>query len=109
MTIPVADAWAEHAGRGVVLAARAEAIAIDPDGDIAASVELTELAGPDLVVYARVGEGLELCCRADPGMRLDPGAHVRLRVDATRVLLFDPGTGMSLGAPSSLPERSLAR
>ena len=64
-------------------------------------VELTELAGPDLVVYARAGDGLELCCRADPGLRLDPGAHIRLRVDPSRVFLFDPGTGLALGAVSS--------
>ena len=65
-------------------------------------VELTELAGPDLVVYARTGNGVELCCRAEPGLRLEPGAQVRLRVDPTRVFLFDPGTGLALGA-SPLP------
>ncbi|MFO1310683.1 MAG: ABC transporter ATP-binding protein [Burkholderiales bacterium] len=90
-----------HAGRDVVLAARAESIALDDKGEIAAVVELTELAGPDLVVYARAGDGLELCCRADPGLRLDPGTAIRLRVDPLRVFLFDPGTGLALGAIST--------
>ncbi|MFO1302185.1 MAG: ABC transporter ATP-binding protein [Burkholderiales bacterium] len=93
------DASAErHAGRDVVLAARAEAFALGDRGGIPATVELTELAGPDLVVYARAGDGLELCCRAEPGLRLDPGTQIRLRVDHSRVFLFDPGTGLALGA-----------
>ena len=101
VAIALGASTAAHAGRDVVLAARAEAIALDDHGEIPAVVELTELAGPDLVVYARAGDGLELCCRADPGLRLDPGAPIRLRVDPSRVFLFDPGTGLALGAVSS--------
>jgi ABC-type sugar transport system ATPase subunit len=103
VAVPMRHRDGAAAGREVVLAVRAEAISIDDDGDIAAVVELTELAGPDLVVYARAGNGLELCCRAEPGLRVATGTQVRLRVDPSRAFLFDPRTGLALGAPTTPP------
>ncbi len=103
LTIALDEAHRRFAGREAVLAVRAEAIALDESGGIPAVVELTELAGPDLVVYVRAGDGLELCCRADPNLRLEPGAHVRLRVDPARVFLFDPRTGLALGPSHASP------
>ena len=103
VAVPLRHRDSALAGREVVLAARAEAISLDADGEIPAVVELTELAGPDLVVYARAGNGLELCCRAEPGLRLEAGSQIRLRVDPARVFLFDPGTGLAAGASSPHP------
>ena len=100
LSIPLGSAQsplAEHAGRSVVLAARAEAIVPGDDAAaVPAVVEQTELAGPDLVVYARAGDGVELCCRADPSARFAKGDGVRLRFESGRVFLFDPGTTLAL-------------
>ena len=63
------------AGRPVRLGLRIESLrfaAAGEPGAIPAVVAQTELAGPDLVVFATAGQAVELCCRTEGGVRVDP-------------------------------------
>jgi ABC-type sugar transport system ATPase subunit len=88
-----------RAGAAVVLAVRAEGVVpTDDGGDVPALVVQTELSGPDQVVYARAGDDLEVCCRAEPAAHLAKGQQVRLRFMPERLHFFDPATTRSLAA-----------
>jgi ABC-type sugar transport system ATPase subunit len=83
--------------RAVQLAVRTEGIVPTDDADgIPAQVMQTELSGPDQIAYVRAGDGVELCCRADPAAPLAKGDHTRLRFVAERLHLFDPETSRAL-------------
>ena len=59
-------------------------------------VVLTELAGPDQVVYATAGDGVEICCRAEPTAHLARGQSISLSFIPERLHFFDPVTTRSL-------------
>lgn len=73
------------------------------EGTIPAEVSGTELAGPDLYVFARLPGGEELGCRCEPDISVRVGERVHLRPDPRRIHLFDPvsETCISHGAPTS--------
>jgi len=102
LSIRLADAtgyWRAMAGRTVTLAVRAEGIVPLVDaGEVAVQVVQTELSGPDQIVYVRAGDGVELCCRADPAAHLHKGQSVQLRFMPERLHFFDPTTTRSLSA-----------
>jgi ABC-type sugar transport system ATPase subunit len=88
-------------GQEVVLGVRAEGLlpSVAGKGE-QATVSLVELAGPDLIVYARpaAASDLELCCRAEPGVRYRAGERIGLTLNPSRVHLFDPRTERSLAS-----------
>ena len=69
----------------------------DEPGAIPAVVTQTEPAGPDLVVFATASQAVELCCRTEGGVRVDPGDRVGLVLVPEHLHFFDPVTGNSLG------------
>lgn len=73
------------------------------EGTIPAEVSGTELAGPDLYVFARLPGGEELGCRCEPHLSIRVGERVHLRPDPRRIHLFDPASEacISHGAPIS--------
>ncbi|MBL8669395.1 MAG: ABC transporter ATP-binding protein [Alphaproteobacteria bacterium] len=88
---------APAAGRAATIGVRAEAVAVSADGPGApATVAMTELSGPDRIVYARIAGGPEIACRAEPRSTFASGQDVRLRFDPERLHAFDPGTTLSL-------------
>jgi len=102
LSIPLVDTtghWRAMVGRAVTLAVRAEGIVpLIDTGDVAAQVVQTELYGPDQIVYVRAGDGIELCCRAEPATHLRKGQSVKLRFIPERLHFFDPATSRSLSA-----------
>jgi len=60
-----------------------------------AEVTQTELIGPDLVVFAKVGR-TELCARTDPRLEIRKRQGVWLVPEAGRVHLFDPKSQAAL-------------
>jgi multiple sugar transport system ATP-binding protein len=104
-----------HSG-DVIAGVRPEDFEIsDSDGALAATVEITEQLGPELLAYFRmegvtaaagVADGDEPTAlanvepafvgRFDPAVRLAAGANVRLRIKPHNVQLFEPRTGESL-------------
>lgn len=87
------SSFARLDGRHVVMGARAEALRPLNPGDqkgMAATVAQVELAGPDVMVYAQVGDGVEFCCRAEAGTRLARGEAIRLGFVPERLQFFDP-------------------
>ena len=86
-------------GSEVVLGVRAEGVVPSPVGaGIPATVSQTELSGPDLIVYARpeAAPALEICARAEPGVRLRAGEGVWLSLQPGRIHLFDPTSEAAL-------------
>jgi ABC-type sugar transport system ATPase subunit len=87
-------------GRRISLGARAEGVRVvagSAPGAIAATVTLSELSGPDQIVYARIATGAELCCRVDPGTHVKPGDALYLAFVAETIHAFDPDTGAAIG------------
>jgi ABC-type sugar transport system ATPase subunit len=77
-------------------------------GTIDATVTQTEPSGPDLVIFATVPGGIELCCRSEPGTRVALGERVGLELVPEHLHVFDPATGNSLAAEiRATPDRSL--
>ncbi|MBS7700587.1 MULTISPECIES: ABC transporter ATP-binding protein [unclassified Chelatococcus] len=94
------------ARNGVKVGIRPECVIITgsgSEGTIPAEVSGTELAGPDLYVFARLPGGEELGCRCEPHVSVRVGELVHLRLDQRRIHLFDPAseTCISHGAPIS--------
>jgi len=86
-------------GRRVLLGIRAEGIRIvdiDCAEGVPASVTDVELSGPDSMIYARTGSGLELCARAEAGSRISKGMPIRLSFLAERLHVFDPENGIAI-------------
>jgi ABC-type sugar transport system ATPase subunit len=88
-------------GQDVVLGVRAEGLMPNAgrSGE-SATVTQVELAGPDLIVYARpaAAADLELCCRAETGVRYQAGERIGIALNPSRVHLFDPRTERSLAS-----------
>ena len=96
LSVPMLPGFRRIDGRVVTLGLRAEALRLanaGEDGAIEATVTLTELAGPDQIVFVQAGNGVELCCRADPAVSLRTGDRVRLALLSERIHAFDPATG----------------
>jgi multiple sugar transport system ATP-binding protein len=102
LTVPlhgVAAAARVAPGSEVVLGVRAEGVTPAPAGSgIPAIISQTELSGPDLIVYARpdAAPSLEICARAEPGVRLRQGERVQLTLQPGRIHLFDPSSEAAL-------------
>jgi ABC-type sugar transport system ATPase subunit len=98
LTFPLEDAFAPARDRAVVLGIRPEGLRLamaDEPGAMPGEVTQTELIGPDLVVFARVG-GSELCARTDPRLEVRKRQGIWLVPEAGRVHLFDPTSQAAL-------------
>jgi ABC-type sugar transport system ATPase subunit len=85
-------------GRPVRLGIRAEAVrlAAPGPGTLPAIVSLTELSGPDQILYVRAQGGIELCCRTDPATAVRVGETVAVEFVAALLHVFEPQTGATL-------------
>ncbi|WP_198120759.1 ABC transporter ATP-binding protein [Massilia rhizosphaerae] len=86
---------ARPAGRLAVLGVRAEHISIREDGDLRGAVTLVETMGNHQVVWLRCGKAL-LASLVHDARRIKPGDEVAFAIDAARVSLFDPVSGIRL-------------
>jgi ABC-type sugar transport system ATPase subunit len=88
--------------RQVVLGVRAEGIrptAAPAPADIPARVTGVERTGPEVVVFASAGEGIELCCRADAQAQFSTGQAIGLHFVPEHLHLFDADDEKSLYVP----------
>ena len=84
-------------GRAVLVGVRPEHVRLAPAGTgLPAQVERVEVLGHATVVYARLRHGTRLTARCRPGQRARRGEAVGLRVDSSRLHLFDPLTERAL-------------
>ncbi len=88
--------------RGVRLGVRPGDIAfvgtsnIDGEGALAAEVLVVEPSERTLIVTLRA-EGTTFKLKTQGDRRVRPGERLRVRLDPTRLYLFDPATGLALG------------
>ena len=95
------DPWI---GRDVILGIRPEMIAhgFADQGDnhkfheIECVVAVLEPTGPDTLVFVHIN-GKEVTCRVNPNTAKPPGESMRLMVDISKALLFNPQTGDRIG------------
>ncbi|WP_269846277.1 ABC transporter ATP-binding protein [Falsiroseomonas bella] len=83
---------AGHRG-AAMLGIRPEDVTVAPAGagDLDASVYAVELTGDSVLVTAQAGEA-RLIAKADRAWRAEPGTTIGLKLDATRLHLFDADT-----------------
>ena len=90
--IPLPPGFAAHDGRAVTCAVRPTDVTLDPAGAIAGTLRIAETTGADVQLHLDVG-GTEFVAVAPRGTRPEPGAPLRVAVDAGRAHVFDAGTG----------------
>ena len=96
---PAAGRLAEWIGRTVILGLRPEKIADGfPDQGhsdhvhaLECRVEVVEPTGPDTLVFVNIN-GREVTCRVHPDEAKPPGDKMRLMLDMSRAIYFNPGT-----------------
>ena len=97
----VLDHWL---GREVILGIRPEQIASgfhEQEGnpqmhEIESVVKVLEPTGPDTLVFVDIN-GREVTCRVNPNAIKQPGEPMKLMVDMSKALLFDPQTEERIG------------
>jgi ABC-type sugar transport system ATPase subunit len=67
-----------------------------PEGDIVADVDRVEPLGNEVLVHVRRDPGVTWVARARPDWAGQPGERVGLRLDRSRIHLFDRETGRRL-------------
>ncbi|MBS7707316.1 ABC transporter ATP-binding protein [Chelatococcus asaccharovorans] len=91
------------AGRPLKLGLRTEAVELVPADAPAAfpvTVSQIELAGPDIIVYATTGTGIELCCRVPANRPIARGDRLHAALVPEALHLFDPETGAAIALPA---------
>ncbi len=103
------EVYAKMAGKDVIFGIRPENIhnpQFCPPGivkaEISAKVEVTELMGNEIFVYAMAGN-TQFVARVDPRSRYKVGEDVNLTIDMTNFHIFDPAL-----APAHDPENAIA-
>jgi multiple sugar transport system ATP-binding protein len=92
-------------GREVILGVRPEQIAggfHEQEGnpqihEIECQVKVLEPTGPDTLVFVSIN-GREVTCRVNPKAAKAPGQNMKLMVDMSKALLFDPQSEQRIGA-----------
>lgn len=79
----------------VIFGIRPEHIRLVKEGNIRATVEVTEQLGNEALVYLKIGGG-SCVLRTEPGNAPRPGETVTLDFDSERIHLFDPSTELRL-------------
>jgi ABC-type sugar transport system ATPase subunit len=83
------------AGTPVVLGVRPEHLVLDPQGTLTATVRAVEWLGHECLITADLGDRL-VTLRQGGMAILEPGAEVKVSVEAAEVHLFDPETTVRL-------------
>ena len=73
----------------ITLGVRPEAVRLDPQGMLAAKVDVVERLGDKTVLYTLLPDGQQLVAEAEGESRVDFGDDVRLAIDPRRTQLFD--------------------
>ncbi|MBC7703071.1 MAG: sn-glycerol-3-phosphate ABC transporter ATP-binding protein UgpC [Rhodoferax sp.] len=91
-----------YTDRALTLGIRPEALALAADGQdhLPCRVALVEPTGPDTLLLVRIN-GAMVTARVAPQDAQAPGAVVGVRVDIDKALLFDPQSGLRIGADGS--------
>ncbi len=92
-------------GRELILGIRPEQIAggfHEQEGnpqihEIECQVQVLEPTGPDTLVFVSIN-GREVTCRVNPKAARPPGQNMKLMVDMSKALLFDPSSEQRIGA-----------
>ena len=92
------DKIAPYQGKSVVVGVRPENLHLDSayleqptTGILKASVELAELMGSEIYVYAK-GEGANLIAKVPPHSKVGTGDQIQIAVDCNKIHLFDKET-----------------
>ena len=87
-----------HAGKTVVVGIRPEDLHLEPTymdqptaGVIAADVELAELMGSEIYIYAKYGES-NIIAKVPPHTKVEAGQQMQMAVDCNKLHLFDKET-----------------
>jgi multiple sugar transport system ATP-binding protein len=91
---PQPEAVRGHAGQEVIAGLRAEAIFHGGPG-VRARVEVTEPTGADTLAVLDIA-GHEFTARLDPDFTLRAGDTGEFRLDLSRLVFFDPGSGQRI-------------
>ncbi|UXY14656.1 ABC transporter ATP-binding protein [Chitiniphilus purpureus] len=96
--LPDGERFAAHVGQRLILGVRPEQIEVAEAYEPALScdVHLTEPTGPDTMIFTRIN-GREVVARVHPRLAGAPGTRMRLKLDTSKAVLFDPQTEMRLG------------
>ena len=91
-----------YTDRALTLGIRPETLALAADGQdhLPCRLALVEPTGPDTLLLVRIN-GAMVTARVAPQDAQAPGAVVGLRVDMDKALLFDPQSGLRIGADGS--------
>ena len=65
--------------------------------EIECQVRVLEPTGPDTLVFVSIN-GREVTCRVNPKAARPPGQNMKLMVDMSKALLFDPSSEQRIGA-----------
>lgn len=95
------DSWLD---REVILGIRPEKMShgfADQEGnpdihEIECVVQILEPTGPDTLVFVNIN-GTEVTCRVNPNAVKAPGESMKLMIDMSKALLFDPDTEKRIG------------
>ncbi len=98
---PELDKWLK---KDVILGIRPERIAggfFEQEGnpqihEIECVVDVVEPTGPDTLVFVTIN-GSKLTCRVNPQYAAKPGKTMKLMIDMSKALLFDPKTEQRIG------------
>jgi len=94
--LPLPKGVKAEAGRKVIYGIRPEHLdLVSGKGGIPAKVSVTEPTGPEIHIYADLGEE-EICAIIDERRELKRGATIHLAPELDRVHLFDAESGMSI-------------
>jgi lactose/L-arabinose transport system ATP-binding protein len=91
IVIPVAELAAAQ-GAEVEIGIRPDWFTVADDGEIELAVQASENLGPEQTFYtkARSGVSVTLVLHGSSKARISDGQRIRVTLDATKVLLFDP-------------------
>ena len=91
-----------HKGKEIIFGIRPEDIHTKPyippgitEADVNASVDVTELMGNEIMIYALTGQK-SFIARVDPRVRVRPGEDIELSMNMDNMHIFDPKTEAAL-------------
>ncbi|WP_053937408.1 ABC transporter ATP-binding protein [Amantichitinum ursilacus] len=99
LPLPNGQRLAGRVGQEVILGVRPEQLDVAHSDDnvaaISIKVNLTEPTGPDTMIFTKIN-GKEVVARVHPRDAKGPGETMRLALDMSKVVLFDPKTELRL-------------